>query len=87
MNTCEMFTLRIDCLTASLPRIPSQVVLSFHFGFAMSNTMSKSFLCHAVRDEECIQSKSGKLSSGFPVNQTLSAGMDLRACYRRRTPG
>ena len=29
LNTCKMFTLRVDFLTASLPRIPSHVLLFF----------------------------------------------------------
>ena len=57
VNTCKMFTLRVDVLTASLPRIPSQVVLSLFFGFAMSSTMSRSFLYHVVRGRDCIESK------------------------------
>ena len=44
MNTCKMFTLRVDILSASLPRIPSQMLLSLYFGLAMSSTMSGSFL-------------------------------------------
>ena len=56
VNTCKMFTLRVDFLTASLPRIPSLMVLILYFGFAMPNTMSGSFLYHVVRNRECIQS-------------------------------
>ena len=44
VNTCKLFTLRVNFLTASLPRIPSQVVLSLYFGFAMPSTMSRSFI-------------------------------------------
>ena len=39
----------------------------------MSSTMIRSFLYHVVRDSECIQSSFVKLSSGFAVNQELSA--------------
>ena len=57
VNTCEMFTFRVDFLAASLPRIPSQMVLSLYFGFVMPNMMSRSFLYDVVRDRECIQSE------------------------------
>ena len=73
VNTCNMLTLRVDFLTASLPRIPGLMVIFLFFGLAMSSTMSRSFLYHAVRDRECIQSKFVKLSSGYAVNQALSA--------------
>ena len=73
MNTCKMFTLGVDFLTASLQRIPSHVVLSLYFGLAVSNTMDSAFLYHVVRDRDCIQSQFVKLSSGFAVNQALSA--------------
>ena len=43
VDTCTMFNLRVDFLTAYLPRIPSQVVLSLYFGLVMSSTMSRSF--------------------------------------------
>ena len=56
VNTCKMFTLRVDFLTASLPRIPSSMVLFLFFGFAMSSTMTAPFLDHVVRERECIQS-------------------------------
>ena len=65
VNTCKMFTLRVDFLPASLPRIPGHMVLFLFFGFAMSSTMIRSFLFHVVRVV--------KLSSGFAVNQALSA--------------
>ena len=39
VNTCEMFTLEVDFLEASLPRIPSQVVFSVYLGLAVSSTM------------------------------------------------
>ena len=73
MNTCKMSTLRVNFLAASLPRIPGHMVLCLFFGFAMSSTMSRSFLHHVVRDRECIQSEFVKLSSEFAVNQALSA--------------
>ena len=44
VDTCTMFNLRVDFLTAYLPRVPSQVVLSLYFGLVMSSTMSRSFL-------------------------------------------
>ena len=56
VNTCKMFTLRFDFLAASLPRIPSHIVLCLFFSLAMSSTMIRSFLYHVVRDRECIQS-------------------------------
>ena len=42
VNTCKMFTLKVDFLSTSLPRIPSQMVLFLYFGLAMSSTMSGS---------------------------------------------
>ena len=72
MNTCKMFTLGVDFLAASLPRIPSQVVFSLYLGLAVSSTICGAFLYHVVRDRECIQSSSVKISSGFAVNQELS---------------
>ena len=33
VNTCKMFTLTVDVLTASLPRIPRLMVLFLYFGF------------------------------------------------------
>ena len=68
-----MFTLGVDFLEASQPRIPSQVVLSLYLGLAVSSTMGGAFLYHVVRDRACIQSLSVKISSGFAVNQALSA--------------
>ena len=73
MNTCKMFTLTVDFLTASLPRIPGHMVFSLYFGLAVSSTMGSAFLDHVVRDRDCIQSYFEKLSSGFAVNQALSA--------------
>ena len=73
VNTCKVSTLRVNFLAASLPRIPSFLVLFMFFGFAMSSTMTASFLYHLVRDRECIQSLFVKLSSRFAVNQELSA--------------
>ena len=35
VNTCEMSTLRVNFLAASLPRIPGPRVLFLFFGFAM----------------------------------------------------
>ena len=69
-----MFTLGVDFLTASLPRIPSHVVFSLYFGLSVSSTMGSAFLYHVVRDRDCIQSLFVKLSSGLAVNQALSAG-------------
>ena len=68
-----MFTLGVDFLTASLPRIPSQVVFSFYLGLAVSSTIGSAFLYHAVRDRDCMKSLFVKISSGFAVNQALSA--------------
>ena len=51
-----MFTLGVDFLTASLPRIPGRMVFSLYFGLAVSSTMGCAFLDHVVRDRECIQS-------------------------------
>ena len=73
VNTCKMSTLSVNFLAASLPRIPSFLVLFLFFGFAMSSTMSSPFLYHIVRDREYIQSLFVKLSSRFAVNQELSA--------------
>ena len=56
VNTCKMFTLRVNFLAASLPRIPGYMVLFLFFGFAMSSTMTASFLHHVIRDRECTQS-------------------------------
>ena len=66
-----MFTFGVDFLTASLPRIPSQVVLFLYFGLAMSSTISRSFLYHVVRDRECIKSQFVELSSGFAVKSSI----------------
>ena len=63
VNTCKMFTLRVDFLAASLPRIPGHMVLFLFFGLAMSSTMIRSFLYHVVRDRECIQSQFVKFYS------------------------
>ena len=73
MNTCEMFTLGVDFLAASLPRIASQVVFSLYLGLAVLSTMDSAFLYHVVRDRECIQSLSVKNFFWFAVNQALSA--------------
>ena len=73
VNTCKMFTLRVNFPAASLPRILGHMVLDVFFGFAMLRTMTTSFLYHAVRDRECIQSYFVKIFSGFAVNQALSA--------------
>ena len=37
VNTCKMFTMRVNFLAASLPRIPGCMVLYLLFGFAMSS--------------------------------------------------
>ena len=42
VNTCKMFTLAIDFLTASLPRIPGYMVLFLYLGLAMSSTMGSA---------------------------------------------
>ena len=55
VNTCKMFSFGVDFFTASLPRIPSQVVFSLYFGFAVSSTMAGAFLDHVVQDRGCIQ--------------------------------
>ena len=55
-ETCKMPALRVNFLAASLPRIPSYMVLFQFFGLAMSSTVIRSFLYHVVRDGECIQS-------------------------------
>ena len=55
VNTCKMSRLRVNFLAASLPRVPGYMVLFLFFGFAMSSTMTASFLYHVVRDRECIQ--------------------------------
>ena len=73
MNTCKMSTLRVNFLAASLARIPGYMVLFLFFGFAMSSTMTAPFLYHVVRNRECIQSELFKLSSGFAVNEEVSA--------------
>ena len=52
----KMFTLGVDFLTASLPRIPSQVVFSLYLGLAVSSTMGRAFTYHEVQDRDCIQS-------------------------------
>ena len=56
VNTFEMFTLRVNFLAASHPRIPSYMVLFLFFGFAVSSTMIRSFLHHVVRDRVSTQS-------------------------------
>ena len=56
VNTCEMFTLRVNSFAVSHPRIPGCVVLYLFFGFAMWTTMATPFLDHVVRDRESIQS-------------------------------
>ena len=73
VSTCKISTMRVNFLAASLPRIPGYTVLFSFFGFAMSSTMTASFLYHVVRDRECVQSLFFKLSSGFAVNQELFA--------------
>ena len=73
MNTCKMFTFRVEFVAASLPRIPSHVVFYVYFGLAVSSTMGSAFLYHIVRDRDCIHSWFVKLSSGLAVNQALSA--------------
>ena len=74
MNSCKKFTLGVDFLAASLPRIPGHMVLFLYLGFAVCRApWVATFLDHEVRDRECIQSLSVKLSSGFAVNQALSA--------------
>ena len=73
VNTFVIITLRVNSCAASLPRNPGHMVLYLFFGFAMSSTMTASFLYHVVRERECIQSYFVKLSSGFAVNQALSA--------------
>ena len=54
--TCKMCTLGVDIVTASLPRIPSQLIFSLYLGLAVSSTMGSAFLYHAVPDRDCIQS-------------------------------
>ena len=56
VNTCKMFTLKVDFLSASLPRIPDHMVFSLYFGLAVSSTMGSAFLDHVVRNRDCIQS-------------------------------
>ena len=56
VNTCEMFTLRVNSFAASLPRIPGYMVLFVIFSFTVSSTMATPFLDHVVRDRESIQS-------------------------------
>ena len=73
MNTFEMFILRVNSSAASLPRIPSCMVLFLFFSFAVSSTMATTFLDHVVRDRESIQSSFIQLSSGIAFNQELSA--------------
>ena len=68
-----MSILRVNFLAASLPRIPGSLVLFLFFGFAVSSTTTAPFVDHVVRDRESIQSQLVKLSSGFAVNQELSA--------------
>ena len=78
VNTCKIFTLGVDFLTASLPRIPSQVVFSLYIGLAMSSTMGSAFLYHVVRDRECIQSKSVKNFFWIRCKSSI-----VRKCSRR----
>ena len=73
VNTCQMSSLRVNFLAASLPRIPCYMVLCLFIGLSMSSTMTAPLLDHVVRDRECIQSYLVELSSGFAVNQALSA--------------
>ena len=46
----NLFTLGVDFLTASLPRIPGHVIFSLYFGLAVSSTMGSAFLHHIVRE-------------------------------------
>ena len=66
VNTCKMFTMGVDFLTASLPRIPSHVVLSLYFFLAVSSTMGSAFLDHVVgwkqADPFCVFGKNASLS-------------------------
>ena len=85
MNTCKLSTLRVNFLAASLPRVQGCMVLFLFFGFATSSTMIRSFLYHVVRDGECIQSEFVKLSSGFAVNQALSASAIHNSLIPKKT--
>ena len=52
----EIFTLRVNSFAASLPRIPSYMVLLLFFNFTVSSTLAAPFLNHEVRDRESILS-------------------------------
>ena len=66
-NTCKIITLRVN------HAFQDRWYSLLFFGFAVSSTMGSAFLDHVVRDRECIQSSFVKLSSGFALNQALSA--------------
>ena len=66
VNTCIMFTLRVNFLATSLPRIPGHMVLPCRAPWATP------FLDRVVRATECIQSWFVTLSSGFAFNQEMS---------------
>ena len=53
VNTCKMSTLGVDFLAASLPRVPSHMMVCLFSGFVMSSTMIASFLYHVVWDRVC----------------------------------
>ena len=75
-HLCKMFTLRVNSSCRHLfHAFHGFLVLFLFFGFAMSSTMTwgRPLLDYVVRDRVCIKSQFVKLSSGFAVNQALSA--------------
>ena len=88
VNTCKMFTLRVNSFAASRPHILSYWVLSLFFSFAVSSTTTTPFLDHVVREREGIQSQFMKLSSVFACNQELSANaVDNSLISTKKTVG
>ena len=56
VNTCKMFTLGVDFLTASLfHAFQAKWYSLLYFGLAMSSTMGSALLDHEVQDRDCIQ--------------------------------
>ena len=55
VNTFVKFTLRVNSLAASLPRVPVYMILFLFFSFAVSSTMATPCLDHVVRYRESIE--------------------------------
>ena len=76
LGKCELFE-----LCGTTPKVPcsqcllywNQGIVSCTCGQCLIYSESSAFLDHEVRDRDCIQPYLVKLSSGFAVNQALSA--------------